>query len=151
MIYILDTNILLFCINDADFDAWFDKQYRLPSNDFIISVVTEGELRSLSIQRRWGKNKLEVLEASIRKLLIYPIKVQSVINAYAQIDAFSQGKSPDQLLPQGVSSRNMGKNDLWIAATAHATQATLLTTDADFGHLDGKFLELDRIDVKPYL
>jgi len=34
----------------------------------------------------------------------------------------------------------MGKNDLWIAATAHVTGATLLTTDKDFDHLDPQFL-----------
>ena len=40
----------------------------------------------------------------------------------------------------------MGKNDLWIAATAMATGATLLTTDKDFDHLDPTFLTRDWID-----
>lgn len=29
----------------------------------------------------------------------------------------------------------MGQNDLWIAATAHALELTLLSTDKDFSHL----------------
>ena len=29
----------------------------------------------------------------------------------------------------------MKQNDIWIAATAYASQATLLTTDKDFAHL----------------
>lgn len=29
----------------------------------------------------------------------------------------------------------MGKNDLWIAAAAHAAGAMVLTTDKDFDHL----------------
>jgi tRNA(fMet)-specific endonuclease VapC len=29
----------------------------------------------------------------------------------------------------------MGKNDVWIAATAKATDVVLLTTDKDFDHL----------------
>ena len=33
----------------------------------------------------------------------------------------------------------MGKNDLWIAATAYAMNAQLLTTDGDFDHLDNSF------------
>ncbi|MDB5243595.1 MAG: hypothetical protein JWP57_4220 [Spirosoma sp.] len=37
---------------------------------------------------------------------------------YAQIDANSQGKLKLQSLQPGMSARNMGKNDLWIAATA---------------------------------
>jgi tRNA(fMet)-specific endonuclease VapC len=151
MTFLLDTNIIIFCINNAGFDNWFDRTYRKPANDFIISVVTEGELRSLAIQRKWGGTKLRDMEMSISKFLIYPIKVQSIIHAYAQIDAFSQGKLPEQPLPVGMSARNMGKNDLWIAATANATGATLLTTDTDFNHLHSTFLDLNRVDIKPYL
>lgn len=34
----------------------------------------------------------------------------------------------------------MGQNDMWIAATAKATGATLLTTDRDFDHLQGEHI-----------
>jgi predicted nucleic acid-binding protein len=44
----------------------------------------------------------------------------------------------------GNSSRNMGKNDLWIAATAYALNAVLLTTDADFDHLHQIFFEVKK-------
>ena len=40
----------------------------------------------------------------------------------------------------------MGKNDLWIAATASVLKAILFTTDRDFDHLDGEFLEVIYID-----
>jgi tRNA(fMet)-specific endonuclease VapC len=40
----------------------------------------------------------------------------------------------------------MGKNDLWIAATASLLQLQLITTDADFQHLDGSFLHVRQID-----
>ena len=40
----------------------------------------------------------------------------------------------------------MGKNDLWIAATAHASGAILLSTDGDFEHLDGILLKYKKID-----
>jgi tRNA(fMet)-specific endonuclease VapC len=39
----------------------------------------------------------------------------------------------------------MGKNDLWIAASAHVLQATLMTTDKDFTHLDPQFLQINFI------
>jgi tRNA(fMet)-specific endonuclease VapC len=42
----------------------------------------------------------------------------------------------------------MGKNDLWIAATASVLKARLLTTDHDFDHLDGIFLDVLYIDPK---
>jgi predicted nucleic acid-binding protein len=38
----------------------------------------------------------------------------------------------------------MGKNDLWIAATAYAMNAMLLTTDGDFDHLENAFIDLKR-------
>jgi len=36
----------------------------------------------------------------------------------------------------------MGKNDMWVAATAIATNSTLLTTDGGFMHLDKEFLNI---------
>jgi predicted nucleic acid-binding protein len=42
----------------------------------------------------------------------------------------------------------MGKNDLWIAATASLIGATLLTADKDFSHLQGVFLDVEVIDPK---
>jgi predicted nucleic acid-binding protein len=47
-----------------------------------------------------------------------------------------------------MSSRNMGKNDIWIAATASVLNATLVTTDADFDHLNGVFLTVAYIDPR---
>jgi len=56
-------------------------------------------------------------------------------DAYVKIDVYSEG-----------IGRTMGKNDLWIAATANVTSATLLTTDKDFDHLDGAFINRVWID-----
>jgi predicted nucleic acid-binding protein len=42
----------------------------------------------------------------------------------------------------------MGKNDIWIAATASVLNATLITTDNDFDHLNGVFLPVIYIDPK---
>ena len=52
------------------------------------------------------------------------------LESYALIDTYSHRV--------GIS---IGKNDLWIAASAHTTGATLVTTDKDFDHLHGKFLQ----------
>lgn len=66
--------------------------------------------------------------------------------AYAIIDAYSQGKHPLKKLPEGISARNMGKNDLWIAATAHLLKADLLTTDKDFDHLNSIFCKVRLVE-----
>lgn len=46
-----------------------------------------------------------------------------------------------------MSARNMGKNDLWIAATAAMSEATLLTTDNDFDHLDGHYFKVEKLRI----
>lgn len=38
----------------------------------------------------------------------------------------------------------MGKNDLWIAATAYALEADLLTTDDDFDHLNHNWITVHK-------
>ena len=45
-------------------------------------------------------------------------------------------------MPQGLSSRNMGKNDLWIAVIALYFDQELHTTDNDFDHLPSYGLRL---------
>lgn len=83
------------------------------------------------------------MEKLLTQFIVTDINFESIIRRYAEIDAFSQGKLPD--FPLGMASRNMGKNDLWIAATASALSLTLLTTDRDFDHLSPTFLNLRRI------
>jgi predicted nucleic acid-binding protein len=43
------------------------------------------------------------------------------------------------------SARKMGKNDLWIAATAYSINGTLMTTDGDFDHLNGTLLDVIKV------
>ena len=40
----------------------------------------------------------------------------------------------------------MTQNDLWIAATAHETRATLLSTDKDFDHLNRVWIRFAYVD-----
>jgi predicted nucleic acid-binding protein len=124
-----------------------DEKFNLLSamSTSIISVVTEGELKSLALQSKWGQPKLKRLDALLQKFLIADIHVAQIVEAYAEIDAFSQGKL--LLKPLGMSPRNMGKNDLWIAATASVLGVPLLTTDKDFTHLDGQYLDLSFVDL----
>jgi len=78
------------------------------------------------------------MEILLDSLTIFPISYSGIYEAYADIDAYSQNH-PTLSLPQGMTARNMGKNDLWIAATAHILRATLVTTDKDFDHLQHFF------------
>jgi tRNA(fMet)-specific endonuclease VapC len=114
----------------------------------VISVATIGELRSLATQHNWGKTKLHFIDFIIKSSMIIDISYTDVklIEAYAQIDSFSKRKGLDKNgnLKPG-SSNNMGKNDLWIAATAHVLGAILLTADGDFDHLSHAFLTIEKV------
>lgn len=79
----------------------------------------------------------------LSKLIRADINVEQIIDTYADIDAYSQNKLHAR--PLSLTARNMGKNDLWIAATASVLGATLLTTDTDFDHLNGVFLPVAKI------
>ncbi len=76
------------------------------------------------------------------------IRHPSIVNVYASITAWTQ-RGP-VVGPGGYPPPNpavpMKHNDLWIAATAHAIGATLVSTDRDFDHLDGIWLRFRYVD-----
>jgi len=145
MNYLLDTNILLHLVRKSPIKAKVEQEFRLSDaqNTVLVSVVSLGEIRSLAIQNQWGERRIEILNAILKEYLVADINSEDVIERYAEIDAFSQGKLPGK--PLGLTSRNMSKNDLWVAATASVLEATLITTDADFVHLKGAFLDLAQV------
>ena len=87
--------------------------------------------------------KLQKMEKSLQEFVVFDIMFDVLINRYAEIDAYSQNLLLGK--PLGKTPRNMGKNDIWIAATASVAQAVLLTTDHDFDHLHQSFLDLQRL------
>lgn len=95
----------------------------------------------------YGEKRIARLRTFIDALTKFGIDFEEVIHAYAQIDAYSQ-KKLDPSVP--FTARNMGKNDLWIAATASAFDLVLLTTDQDFAHLAGTYLQLEYVSLEAY-
>jgi tRNA(fMet)-specific endonuclease VapC len=142
----LDTNILLYMVRGRK--TYFVETFELdnPSNKVYTSVVCIGEMRSLALRLNWGISKKQEME---RLFSIFPaldIKNNIIFDRYAEIDTFSQGKLDGR--PLVGSARKLGKNDLWIAATASVIDARLITTDADFNHLHSEFLTVNYVDVK---
>lgn len=85
----------------------------------------------------WGEAKRNALDAAFRSLTVVNISHPMVIDAYVKLDLHAR------FHPLGA--RRMGKNDLWIAATAVAANAFLLTTDKDFeclipSHVQGQVI-----------
>ncbi len=147
---LIDTGLLVGYVRAAGYAQYAERKFDLsqPPNIPLISVVSKGELYSLAIQFGWGEQKRQDLETILRRIPSVDINTDRIIRRYAEIDAYSQGKDRTKPLPDGVSSRNMGKNDIWIAATGSTLNATLLTTDKDFDHLNGVFLNVVYIDQK---
>jgi tRNA(fMet)-specific endonuclease VapC len=146
MLYILDTNIIVHLIRASSLAEQLKTEYLIfdqPQRP-LISVVTEGELEALTLKNDWGKNKYKELYRYLEELLNVDIRIKSIIHRYVEIDTYSQGKLKNH--PIVGSSRNMGKNDIWIAATASVLDATLLTTDKDFDHLNNVFLNVVSIN-----
>jgi tRNA(fMet)-specific endonuclease VapC len=135
--YLLDTNILVAYVRAGDLGRRIEARYSLTATPTaaIISVVCEGEIRSLALQFAWGAARLRQLHDVIGQFVSVPLEYPGLLDAYAEIDHLSR-----QL------GRPMGENDVWIAAAARATNARLLTTDRDFDHLHPTMLQRDWID-----
>ena len=139
MRYVLDTNVLLYYAREGRTRDFIDITYGpfREENEPVISIATVAEIRSLSIRLNWGRRRSAAMESLIEDCFIVYISSEELVNAYVEIESFSTGHHP--IYPLHGSDVLLGKNDLWIAATAVVTQATLLTSDGDFDHLHENF------------
>ncbi len=142
-----DTNILLAIIRsnqDSILNFLNPKGVKI-----YISVVTEAEIKSIALRAKWGALRLAKLDALLDRVNIMEI-TQHYINSYIEIDTYSQCSNPDFTDYPFKSPRNMGKNDLWIASLAALLGLKLVTTDADFDHLNKIFFEVDKIKSEQF-
>jgi tRNA(fMet)-specific endonuclease VapC len=137
LLYLLDTNILVHLVRGDAVWARVRATYQplLTGARPMISVVTAGELRSLALQFNWKTEKIDQMEFYLGYFKRVSIDDAEIIRAYSVIDAHTQR-----------IGQPLGKNDVWIAATASVTGSRLLTTDKDFDQLDSIFLSRDWID-----
>lgn len=147
---LLDTNILLIYTQSSSLADRLEGDLSLFTfpNNLFTSVVAIGEMESLIMQREYGQQKRTAFRKLLEKVAILDINILEVILRYAEIDAYSQGKHPNRT--SSLSARNMGKNDLWIAATSSYYNLELVTTDKDFDHLNRTYLNLNYVDIRKY-
>lgn len=143
--FILDTNILMAYLKaNNKLYTLVSENNKLNDEDalIMISAITKGEIQSLAMQNKWGERRLEQLNKLLNLLITIDISGnnQLLLNAYAEIDSYSLKRHPTKTY--NGSAKPMGKNDMWIAATALAVKATLLTTDGKFMHLDKEFIDI---------
>jgi predicted nucleic acid-binding protein len=148
--FVLDTGVILGYVRAAGYADYIERRYApfTPPNISLVSVISKGEIYSLTKQFGWAGRKLKALEELLRKLPTVDISHDQIIQRYAEIDAYSLGRDKTRPLPSGQTARVMGKNDLWIAATASVLNAALIAIDHDFDHLSSVFLDVIYIDQK---
>lgn len=136
---VLDTNILLHLLRGKKAAERLERDYKIGSRipRAIISVVTKGELKALAYKFDWGEKQHDRLDAMLATLPAVDLSHREMWNAYAELDHSST--------KAGIK---MGKNDLWIAATARLAEGVLLTTDGDFDHLSSLDVKVERIAVE---
>lgn len=122
---LLDTNVLL--------KNHIRKNLALPEDSFI-SIINVGELESLALPLNWSYQKQTLLQNLLNQIPIIDINLQ-IAKICGLVDAYSQGKLQNNPLPIGISARNMGKNDIWLAATALFFGMDFQTYDNHFDHL----------------
>jgi tRNA(fMet)-specific endonuclease VapC len=143
--YLLDTGILVHYARQSPLFQTIEKNEGLTNQDCIpfISVVTMGEILSFGIQHNWGQPRIQSIKNWLSKLVVLDINSSDsqLLDAYAEIDSYSKNKLSHNSLGRSIT---MGKNDLWIAATAKVANAVLLTIDGDFDHLNGSYLTVKK-------
>ncbi len=138
---LLDTNVVVNLVRWNSIGQRIDEDHGLLARKDrpLVSVVTAGELSSLARKLGWTGKKQQRLQDILLDLVVVPVLQGGLVSAYGEIDHFSERVQQP--------ARPMGKNDLWIAATANFTGATLLTADTDFDHLAPRFFSLVRVDA----
>ena len=143
MALFLDTNIIIELVRDDTPNLQVRKLVNPSNLQLFTSFVCVAEAYSFAVQSGWGKTKIAKLENVLNDTDIIHINSNTILQAYIDIDTYSQGKNPEKKLVG--SAKNMGKNDIWVASTASVLSMELVTTDADFDHLHNNFLIVKKI------
>jgi len=130
---LLDTNVLIHLARNDVTGQAIETQYSLTHRPErpLLSTIVEGAVLSFAYYRQWGNEKIQRLRLLLKNLVRVEAGLPEVVECYARLSALarSQGKT-------------MGQNDLWIAATAQAVNALLLTSDQDFLWLSPEYIQL---------
>lgn len=136
---VLDTWVLVQLCRGGEIGRAIAARYQLRQRTLtpVISIVTVGEMYAFARRANWGDRRKAALDDLLRNLVIIEVGAPSVLNAYAEISTWLR-----------AHGRPVGHNDRWIAATAKALDATVLTGDADFDPLHPEIITREFIDPK---
>ena len=125
-LYLLDTSILLHFARGRELGRYIRSTFELDSLVFrpLVSIVRHGEIWVLADRNRWDAEKRAECERILQDVITEELGDQNILDAYVELSRVAME------YPGGA--RKLGDNDMWVAATAKAAQAILLTTDRDF-------------------
>lgn len=134
--FLLDSNLLLGFTREAPWAMRARTEFKLGDRETMVftSAICRGEILALAEKNGWGSDRRALLEQVLKGIPTLDINRPRILDAYARIDAWTHGKpvTSPQSVPPPKPAVSMNQNDLWLAATAHASGATLLSTDTDF-------------------
>ena len=139
-LYLLDTSVLLALVRGNEVGRYIRHTYSLeiPSVRSFVSIVSHGEIWVMAERHSWQSKKRDVLEKMLDSFVTIDLNAREIVQAYIEIDTLNQSFKK--------GARQLSHNDMWIAASAKATNAALLTTDQDFLHLHPHYLIVAYID-----
>jgi predicted nucleic acid-binding protein len=128
---LLDTSVVVHLARGNPTGQAMDRYFGLRERKErpLLSIVSVGELLSFARQRNWGETKVGRLRELVAELVVLDLQREPVLERYADIDAYCK-----------TNGLSVGNNDVWIAATAAAAGAILVTNDKDFDALDPRFV-----------
>lgn len=143
--FVLDTCILLHYIRQNDRAKKVEDRLNLLGSDavLIISSVTVGEIEGFVQRQNWRPRKMKQMKKLLEKLVAIDIMATDyqLMQSYATLWNYSKNALAGNKLGQSIG---IGQNDVWIAALAKTAKAELVTTDADFDHLNGKWITVHK-------
>lgn len=134
----LDTNVLVHWVRQDATGKHLMNVYTLEQRAErpLVSTIVEGEVRGLAMCWKWGSAKLKRLDEILLELVRVDAGHPDIVGEYARLYFEDQSRGT-----------NTGENDLWIAATAKATGAVLLTSDKDFGWMSPAIIRVELVAI----
>ena len=126
---VFDTNAVVHLFRRNALGNVLRSTYGLSAREWrpLLSAVTVGELRSLALQWGWDPGRMHQLDSLLRAFPVIDVYADehSLCEAYAELDWAARR-----------AGAKLGKNDLWIAATAKVRNAVVVSADQDFEALE---------------
>lgn len=141
---VLDTGVLVHLSRAGDgVGEWIDATYALSSRSHkpLLPTVVEAEVLAIARYHNWGERRLRQLDRMLGELVRVEMDRRAILESYADLYCVARR--------EGQAIHDPNQNDLWVAATVHATDAVLLTMDSDFGFLHPEHIEVVQIPSQP--